>query len=211
MKTQKKPLKIGLTGSPGAGKSLVLRFLAQKGVPTLQTDHLGHGLLRDKVFSEKLARLFGRAILDPRGRVDRRKLGSLVFRDPEKRDLLNRTIHPRIREAVAAWVRRKAGTPKGLVVVEVPLLFERGFYRFFDGNLSVSAPAVSRRKRLARRGWDAAEVKEREEAQWPQTRKDRMADWVLRNDGTPDETRRKVSHWLSFVKSGPKGPKKKVF
>lgn len=211
MKTQKRPLKIGLTGSPGAGKSLVLRFLTQKGVPTLQTDHLGHGLLRDKAFSGKLARLLGRGILDPRGLVDRQKLGALVFKDPQKRDLLNRSIHPKIRGLVKDWVRRKAGTSQGLVVVEVPLLFERGFYKFFDGNLSVSAPRALRLKRLSRRGWDTTEMRKRERAQWSQTRKDRMADWVLRNDRSPAETRKKVALWLSSVKLGPKGPRKKVF
>jgi dephospho-CoA kinase len=211
MKTQKRPLKIGLTGSPGAGKSLVLRFLAQKGVPTLQTDHLGHGLLRDKAFSGKLARLLGRGILDPRGLVDRQKLGVLVFKDPQKRDLLNRSIHPRIRGLVKDWVRGKVGTPQGLVVVEVPLLFERGFYKFFDGILSVSAPRVLRRKRLSQRGWDVAQIRKRERAQWSQVRKDRMADWVLMNDRGPAETKKKVALWLSSVKLGLLSPKKKVF
>jgi dephospho-CoA kinase len=211
MKTKKRPLKIGLTGSPGAGKSLILRFLAQKGVPTLQTDHLGHELLRDKAFSGKLARSLGPGILDSQGRVDRKKLGLVVFKDPKKRDLLNRAIHPPIRQAVAAWVRKKAGTPQGLVVVEVPLLFERGFYRFFDGNLSISAPASVRRKRLIRRGWDAFEVRKREAAQWSQVRKDRMADWVLRNDRSPAVARKKVALWLLAMKSASRGPKKKVF
>ena len=211
MKTQKGPLKIGLTGSPGAGKSLVLHFLAQKGVPTLQTDHLGHGLLRDKAFSGKLARRLGRGILGPQGLVDRQKLGALVFKDPRKREFLNRLIHPQIRVLVADWVKKKARSPKGLVVVEVPLLFERGFYKFFDGNLSVSAPRALRRKRLLRRGWDASEVHKRETAQLSQARKDRMADWVLVNDRSPAKTRKKVSLWISLVKSGPKGPGKKVF
>lgn len=211
MKTQKRPLKIGLTGSPGAGKSLVLHFLAQKGVPILQTDHLGHGLLRDRVFSGKLARLLGRGILGSRGLVDRQKLAVLVFRDPRKRDLLNRSIHPKIRRLVADWVRKRARTTQGLVVVEVPLLFERGFHKFFDGNLSVSAPWVLRRRRLSRRGWDAVEMRKRERAQWSQARKDRMADWVLVNDRSPAETRKKVALWLASVKSGPPGPKKKVF
>jgi dephospho-CoA kinase len=211
MKTQKKPLKIGLTGSPGAGKSLVLRILAQKGVPTLQTDHLGHQLLRDKAFSGKLARSFGKEVLDPQGRVDRSQLGRSVFKDPRKRAILNGLMHPMIRQKVALWVKAKAGTKAGLVVVEVPLLFERGFYKFFDGSLSVSTPVVLRQKRLAVRGWDRTEVRKRERAQWSQSQKDRKADWVLVNDRGPAELKRKVSLWLSFIRTGPKGSRKKVF
>lgn len=211
MKTQKRPLKIGLTGSPGAGKSLVLRILAQKGVPTLQTDHLGHQLLRDKAFSGKLARVLGKGILGTNGLVDRANLGRLVFKDPRKRVILNGLIHPMIRQKVALWVKAKAGTKAGLVVVEVPLLFERGFYKVFDGSLSVSAPVALRRKRLVARGWNPTEMRKREKAQWSQTQKDRKADWVLVNDRGPAELKKKASLWLSFIRTGTKGSRKKVF
>ncbi|HVZ79665.1 MAG TPA: dephospho-CoA kinase [bacterium] len=211
MTSHKRPWKIGLTGGPGAGKSLALRFLARKGVPTLQTDHLGHELLRDKGFSGRLSRRLGKEILDVRGHADRGKLGELVFKDPRKRVLLNRMIHPMIRRKVAQWVLAQRRAKAGLVVVEVPLLFERGFYKYFDGCLSVSAPSALRRKRLRARGWDRSEVRRREGTQWSQSRKDRKADWVLRNDRSPAELRKKVDLWLSSIKDGPQGMKKKVF
>src|SRR5277367_336407 len=73
-----KPLKIGLTGGLGAGKSLVLKLLQEKGIAVLQTDHLGHEILKERKFSKVLTGQFGRGILDPQGIIDRKKLAEVV-------------------------------------------------------------------------------------------------------------------------------------
>lgn len=197
----KKALKIGLTGGIGAGKSLVLKILKEKGIPVLQTDHLGHQLLEKREFSNSIVRHFGKKVLGKGGQIDRRKLGREVFQDASKRGKLNRLLHPEILKRVRSWVRRQSRTSFPLLVVEVPLLFESGFDRFFDGVLCVSAPLDLRRKRLLKRGLDPAEIKRWEKSQWPQSRKDRMADWVIFNQKSTKELKYAVNRWIeSLVK-----------
>lgn len=202
-----KPLKIGLTGGIGAGKSSVLALLARKGVPVLQTDRLGHELLREGSFIRLLRHHLGPGILDPKGGVDRKKLGRSIFNDVRRREKLNRLLHPEIRKRVATWVARKGRSRPmpSLVVVEVPLLFERGFYRFFDKTISVSAPKKLRHGRLKKRGWGQEEISQRERSQWSQGRKDQMADWVIRNEKGLDKLKESVVQWLCHAREGKLG------
>ena len=201
------PLKIGLTGGIGAGKSLALKILSEEGIPTLQTDHLGHELLQSKKIISLLAREFGTSILDDRGGIDRQKLGREVFGDPKKRKALNRVLHPPIRKTVAKWVLAQKRRDFPVVVVEVPLLFEGGFYRWFDGVLSVSAPKAIRQKRLLRRGWTSSEILKRERAQWPQTRKNHMSNWVISNQGSRKDLKNNVKAWIQKIQLFVKSPK----
>lgn len=198
----KRPPKIGLTGGIGAGKSLVLEFLRQKGIPVLQTDHLGHQLLGEKEFSRSIVRYFGKGVLGKNGKIDRGKLSLQVFSFPSKREKLNHLLHPEILRRVGDWAKREARRipPPPLLVVEVPLLFESGSNRMFDGILCVSAPLDLRRKRLLKRGLRLAEIKRREKSQWSQTKKNRAADWVIFNPWGRKELKCAVNRWLDSMK-----------
>jgi dephospho-CoA kinase len=193
-----KPLKIGLTGGLGAGKSLVLELLEKKEIPVLQTDHLGHEILREKKFSKILTGQFGKNILDRRGIIDRKKLAAVVFNRPSQRKKLNELLHPEIRKRVARWIVRQSlrSLPYAMVVVEVPLLFERGYNGVFDRVLCVSAPRDERRKRLLKRGWNLSEIRLREKAQWSQTRKNSQADWIIFNQNGRKDLKYAVNRWL---------------
>jgi dephospho-CoA kinase len=198
----KRPLKIGLTGGIGAGKSLVLELLREEGVPILQTDPLGHQLLAEKEFSRSVVRHFGQGVLGKNGKIDRGKLGQQVFSFPSKREKLNQLLHPEILRRVGDWAKRESRRmpPPPLLVVEVPLLFESGSGRMFDGVLCVSAPLDLRRKRLLKRGLSLAEIKRREKSQWSQTRKNRAADWVIFNPQGRKELKYAVNRWLDSMK-----------
>jgi dephospho-CoA kinase len=126
-----------------------------------------------------------------------------VFQDLRKRRELNLLLHPLIRQEVAAWARSQAGRKPfpPLVVVEVPLLFEGGYYRWFDGTVSISAPREVRQKRLAGRGWSLLEIRSREAAQWSQRRKDLAADRVIYNRGSLKGLKWSVEDWLRKVRS----------
>ncbi len=193
----KRPLLIGLTGGIGAGKSLVLELLREKGVPVLQTDHLGHQLLSEKAFARSIVRRFGKGVLGKNGRIDRQKLGREVFNNAARRVQLNRLSHPEILRRVELWARRQARmSPRAPLVVEVPLLFESGLGRFFDGVLCVSAPLGLRRKRLLKRGWSLEEIKRREKSQWAQAPKNKKSDWVIFNRNGRKELKYAVNRWL---------------
>jgi len=193
---------VGLTGGMGAGKSEVLRILAGMGAAVLQADQVGHGLLKERRFSKVLAAKFGKGILDARGLVDRKKLGSIVFKSAGKRKALNQLLHPVIRQKVKRWAaeRQKSGRrPPFLAVVEIPLLFEGKGYPYLEGVLSVSASSAARHRRLLGRGWNQSDISRREKGQWAQARKDKRAHWVIRNNGSLRELKRKVKLWLKKI------------
>lgn len=195
---------IGLTGAPGAGKSEALKYLKTLGVPTLQTDKLGHRLLEEKPFRNRLVALFGRGILDKKGAVDRVRLAGVAFKDRRKQKRLNALTHPEILRRVELWAGNlsRGPRPPRLVVVEIPLIFEGGYYRWFDGVLCLSARTRRRLLRLIRRGWSAPEARRREKLQWPAKKKEAMSDWVVRNNGSFQELRRFLREWLGSLDGG---------
>jgi dephospho-CoA kinase len=196
---QKSPLKIGLTGGIGAGKSLALKALQEKKIPVLQTDLLSHLLLHDRKIKARLVKAFGKDILDADIVIDRKKLAQAAFQSDRGQKMLNEIMHPAVRQGVARWVKQQArrkAVPR-LVVVEVPLLFERGFYRFFEGTISVSADAQSRRKRLNQRGWSLSEIRRREALQWSQERKNKKADWVIYNQSSQKDLKYVLYKWAA--------------
>jgi dephospho-CoA kinase len=193
---------VGLTGGIGAGKSEVLRILGGMGAAVLQADQVGHALLRERHFSKVLAAKFGKDILDTRGLVDRRKLGSIVFKSAGKRKALNQLLHPLIRQKIKRWVaerQRLRRQPPFLAVVEIPLLFEGKGYPYLEGVLSVSASSAVRHRRLLGRGWNQSEILRREKGQWAQARKDKRAHWVIQNNGSLRELKEKVKRWLKQI------------
>ena len=199
-----RPLWVGLTGGIGSGKSLVLSILRKKRVPVLQTDRVGHQLLEKDAIRRKLVRTFGKDILDSHGKVSRIQLGGKIFKNPALQKKLNELLHPAIRREVARWARSRAAleSRSPFIVVEVPLLFERGFNRWFDRTLSISASDKIRRKRLLKRGWSLSEIRRRQKLQWPQARKDRAADGVIFNQTTPKDLEYAVKDWMGKL-AGP--------
>lgn len=196
---QKSPLKIGLTGGIGAGKSLALKTLQEKGIPILQTDLLSHLLLHDRKIKGRLVKAFGKDILDEDVVIHRKKLAQAAFKSARGQRILNGIMHPAVRQGVARWMKQQARqkpVPR-VLVVEVPLLFERGFYRFFVGTISVSAGAQLRRKRLKQRGWNLSEIRRREALQWSQERKDQKADWVIYNNGSENDLKCTLFDWAA--------------
>jgi len=198
----RKFLKIGLTGGMGSGKSTVLNLVQKRGVPVLQTDLIARRLLERKAVQKKITRIFGKEVFDKPGKIDRSKLGLKVFRDRKHQEALNRILHPLVRKEVSVWIekKKKHPAPWWMVVVEVPLLFERGYFRFFDGVLSISAGMQIRQKRLLKRNWDLEEIKRREKFQWSQHHKDMMAHWIIFNNGALKELAGSVKKWLEIFR-----------
>lgn len=194
-----RPLRIGLTGGIGAGKSVALAFFESKKIPVLQTDHLGHQLLEDKKVIAQLVKAFGKGILSEKRRIDRKKLAQAAFQSPRHQKKLNGIMHPAVRKAVGDWTLRQAKRKlrPAFVVVEVPLLFERGFNRSFDAVLSISASDAIRQKRLKKRGWSLAEIRQRTKLQWPQKRKDGQADWVIYNQMGEKDLKYALYQWMA--------------
>ncbi|MBI4425035.1 MAG: dephospho-CoA kinase [Elusimicrobia bacterium] len=175
-------LRVGLTGTLGAGKSTALRELARLGASTASADEAAHRLSRPGGrISRAVLRAFGAPYLTKDGAVDRPALARLVFGNPAARRRLERLTHP----LIIAELRREAARGAGPVaVIDAPLLFEAGMAKEFDVTVSVSAPKARALERLrARDGMTPAQAARRMRAQWPQTRKEAAADVVWRNAG----------------------------
>ncbi len=201
-----KPIKVGLTGGIGAGKSTVLKFISEKGIPVLQADQVGHGLLDQPKIKIKLINKYGKEIIGRNGKINRGELGKKVFQKPRNQKWLNELLHPAIRKLVALWVKKHQKKYFPILVVEVPLLFEKGYHRRFDGVLSISSPTKKRHKRLEKRGWLPEEIGRRENSQWSQARKNKKANWVIVNRKSLKELKYSVDQWLKTIKRKLKGP-----
>ena len=183
------PLKIGLTGGIAAGKSEALAAFSRLGAATLSSDAVVHELLESERLRELLVERWGPEVA-PDGVVDRAKIGSIVFADPEQLTWLESQIHPLVAERMAEWL---GSLPEGteLAVVEVPLLFEGGRESVFDATVAVVAGEEVRRQRAEARGHTL--VDEREARQLTQGKKAERADHVVANDGTIEDLERTLS------------------
>lgn len=185
-------LKIGLTGGIASGKSLVAARLRELGAVLVDADALAREVVEPG--TPGLARVveaFSAAILTPDGRLDRPRLGALVFGNPERLAVLNGIIHPLVRERAAALV---AAAPAGAVVVQdIPLLVETGQGKNFHLVVVVDAPDEVRVRRMAdHRKMSAEEAHARMAAQASREERLAAADVVLDNSGTPEELRHAV-------------------
>jgi dephospho-CoA kinase len=196
-------LFVGLTGAVGSGKSEVARLLGRARVPVFSTDQAGHRVLDSELLRRRLLRRYGSSLWGSRGKLDRKVLAKKVFSDATERRWLEGLIHPVIRREMLIWKSGLRGRrrPPPLAVVEVPLLFEKGWEGSFDGVLCVTASDALRHRRLERRGWDKDEIRRREKSQWPAARKARGSTWRVPNEGTLGLLQKHVSVWRRAVLS----------
>lgn len=179
-------LSVGLTGGVASGKSTVASLLADRGAATLDADAVVERLYAPGgAGAAAVAADFGAGLLDAAGGVDRGALGALVLADSEALRRLEATIHPLVRAAIRAWLDAAAARtePPAVAVVEAALLVETGSYREYDRTVVVSAPPELRRRRALAAGWPAERFARTVAVQADDTRREAVADYVLRNDG----------------------------
>jgi len=143
---------IGLTGGIGSGKSTVSRFLAELGTVVIDADKVGHELINPESETwQEVVAAFGRRILAPGGDIDRKKLGEIVFSDPEFLVRLNQIMHPRMFEVVKARIEEYSQQGVSVVVLEAPLLLEAGWSSLVDEVWVTVAPESAVLRRLTDR------------------------------------------------------------
>jgi dephospho-CoA kinase len=188
-------LRVGLTGNIGSGKSTAALILAELGAHVVDADMIVHGLLMPGTDTHAaIVGAFGNGILQPDGTINRRKLGQIVFEDPEKRAMLESLVHPGVRSVIEDRIRQlEREAPDGIVVVDAALLVETGFYREFDRLIVVTCDPEIQLARIVRRdGLGIDEVRARIEAQMPAEEKAKVADYRIDSSGSLDETRRQI-------------------
>jgi len=191
---------VGLTGGIGAGKSTVAGVLREAGIPVIDADLLAREVVEPgRPAHAEIARAWPQ-VLGPDGRVDRQRLGAIVFADPASQARLEAITHPRIRERIAAERAAVDAAGQRLAMVEAALLVETGFYREFDGLLVVTADDEVRIARvMARDRCSRESVLARLRAQLPQEAKTKVADHVIDNSGDLAATRARVRVVLQAI------------
>jgi dephospho-CoA kinase len=194
-------LLIGLTGGIGAGKSAVAARLAELGAIVIDADALSRDVVRPG--TEGLAEVvaeFGPEVLTATGELDRAALGRLVFADPERRQALERIVHPRVRVRSAEIIG--AAPPDAVVVNDVPLLVETGQAAAFPLVIVVLAAEATRIARLVRdRGMSEEDARARIAAQATDEQRRAVADVVIDNDGSLEDLRGAVdAAWWDTIR-----------
>lgn len=190
-------LVVGLTGGYGSGKSMVSAIFQKMGATIESADELAHRALRPGTPTYKrIMRAFGPDIQSRSGALDRARLAGIVFNDPSARRRLEKIVHPFV---IAQHKKTISRHKRGILVLEIPLLFEAGLRKLVDKVVVVSAPAAIRMRRLAKKGVAPADFRRRSRAQWPLARKVRLADAVIDNGGSPSAVRKQAQallfHW----------------
>lgn len=184
---------IGLTGGIATGKTSVAKILEELGAYILDADIIAREVVepRTPAFRE-IEQAFPEAIRE--GRLDRKKLGSIVFSDPKKRQLLNGIVHPRVRQALE---QRLAASQADLIVLVVPLLYETGMETLVDEVWVVKVAEKIQQERLMRRD-QLSEVtaRARIQSQMPLDEKIRRADVVIDNEAAPEVVKWEVERIL---------------
>lgn len=185
-------LIIGLTGSIGVGKTNVAREFRALHVPVFDADRAVHKMLSPGGEAvKKVAEIFPAAL--EKNQIDRKKLGDIVFGDKKKLQLLEKILHPLVRRAEKKFLQKAQGQKKKMAVLDIPLLFEKGFFRICDYTIVVVAPHFVQKHRVMRRRHMSHEkFLAIIASQMPQAKKMRLADFVIRAGLDKRSTNRQV-------------------
>jgi len=192
---------VGLTGGIGSGKSTVAALFKQQGAEIVDADQLAREVVEaGQPALEEIVETFGRDVLQPDGRLDRARLAATVFNDPAARARLEAITHPRIRQRMLEEVEDRRAR-SGLLLLDIPLLYERPRLEAVEVVVVVWVDAATQLKRLlARGGLDEEAARARIEAQMPLDQKKALADHVIDNRGTREETGRQVEALFALFK-----------
>jgi dephospho-CoA kinase len=184
---------LGLTGGIGSGKTVVGEMFARLGAEVIDADQLARDVVEPgQPALDEIVKRFGPEILLPDGRLDRRKLGRIVFADAAARAALNAITHPRIRERMDAAVTARRER-EGVLILDIPLLYETARTTPVEKVIVAWVdPATQIRRLLDRGGLTPEEARQRIAAQIPLDEKRALADHVIDNSGSLDATRRQV-------------------
>jgi len=197
--------KYGLTGGIASGKSTVAAMLRERGFPVLEADKISHGLIEPggAAYEEVIAR-FGRGILDGDGRIDRAKLGAIVFTDRAKLDQLNRIIHPRVEvEILKQLLQLEKSGSYAAAFVEAALIFEAELHARLDGVVVAWCLPGQQLARLIERGMSEAEARQRIAMQMPVEEKLSLAAEKIDCSGSLEKTRRQVEALGAKLQADP--------
>jgi dephospho-CoA kinase len=198
---------IGLTGSICSGKSTIAKFLAQMGAAVINADEIGHEAYEPHCETwQQVVDAFGKQILTTGGEIDRKKLGEIVFKDPEALKRLNGIMHPGMHRVAGKKIDQLKREGAEVIVLEAPLLVEANWLDLVDEVWVANASEANALKRCAERsGLSEAEAKARMASQLSPDEKAKHADVLIDTNVSLAEVEAKVKElWEESF-----GPKRK--
>lgn len=194
---------IGLTGGMGSGKSTVSQYLAELGAVVIDADKVGHEAYEPNTETWKeLVKTFGKEIIAADKTIDRKKLGAIVFSNPESLNKLNGIVHPRMFEMMKQKITKARKEGAKVIVVDAAILFEANWTPLVEKVWVVVADEVNVVKRaVARTGLPEEQIRSRMRSQMSNEERIKRADMVIRNDGNMGDLRAKVKElWKKLEK-----------
>ncbi len=185
-------LIVGLTGGIASGKTTIARMLKKMGARVIDADVISREVVAPHTHCwKRIVKQFGEAILSKDRTIDRKKLASQIFSDPEKRLILNRILHPCIKKRIKEMIAHIGkAEPDALIIIDAALLVETGMYRDYDKLVVVAADEDVQVARLVRRNrLSLKEARSRLRAQFPLESKKKVADYVINNQDSLEHTR----------------------
>lgn len=185
---------VGLTGGIGSGKSTVAAMFERLGATVIDADQVAHELVEpDQPIFETIASVFGREVVGADGRIDRRRLGAIVFADPKLRKRLEAILHPAIILECERRIRQAGASDAAVCLLDAALLIESGWHARFNAVILVEASEANRLNRLVEsRGLSRNEAIQRIKSQMSQQAKRRHAHYVIENGGPLEATEHQV-------------------
>lgn len=179
------------------GKSTVAALFREAGAVTLDLDDVVDELLNEDAVIAKIVNIFGNSVLSEK-RLNRSKIAEIIFTEREKRELLEGLLHPLVIRRMKGFLNK---VDKGkVVIIEIPLLFERHYEGEFDKTITVYADTEIALNRLEKKGIKREDALMRLQAQMPIEEKIKRSDFSINNNGTIDETRQQVLHILEKIR-----------
>ena len=182
---------VGLTGNYGMGKSAVLSMFRELGAITIDADLVVKILLLEKETLKKIKALFGAGVFDKKGNLDKKRVAEKIFKNKKLRLNLEDLLHPLVFKRVDDFVR-KFGNGNKVIIVEAPLIFERGHEGRFDRTITVFTNETTAINRLSMHGITAKQASERLKCQLPIKEKIKRSDYSIDNSGKIEKTRKQV-------------------
>ena len=189
---------LGLTGGIASGKSTVSQVFKDKGVQVVDADRIARQVVEPgSPGLDQLVDYFGQEILTQEGDLDRKRLGDLIFRDDQSKEVVNRILHPLIGQSIQGQIGAAIDQDLDLLVLDIPLLYETGQADDYQAVMVVSLPYQDQVSRLMDRdGIDRDQALRKIQAQMSLEEKVKLADYVIDNSGSKEETRQQVEAWM---------------
>ncbi|HMK50376.1 MAG TPA: dephospho-CoA kinase [Thermodesulfovibrionales bacterium] len=182
-------LVVAVTGNYGMGKSTVLPMFRRLGAYTIDADEIVRSLLEERHVVAKIREMFGIEVFDSDGGVHRGKISEIIFSDAQKRSSLENMLHPLVFERIHSLIGQSEGD---VVIIEIPLLFERGYEGRVDRTITVYTNPDVAIGRLVHKGIARREAMRRLKAQLPVEEKISRSDFTIDNGGSLAETQAQV-------------------